>query len=186
MVRYSNPGTKGYYLTVTRSTHGTGATCVGDVDAFTGREAVHSHTLSAMYSYYMIELNRGITVKPSAYKLRSYGSGGGHMVLNWCFQASVDGENWVTLKRHDNDTTISNFGDIGTWYVNGNDFFTYFRVMLTGAEKRGMYHLCLSGFELYGELRREATRSRNAAAAAPSALSGKNLLPSSLCVPPTA
>ena len=149
---YKNPGVDGYYLEVSRSTHGGGATCVGDATAFTGREAVHSHTRSAIHSYYMIKLKQGISVKPMAYKLRSYGHGGGFMPLNWNFEASNDGNEWVTLSTHTNDRTIENFGAIGCWGVTSNRALDSFRIRSTGPDKKGDHYLCLSGFEIYGDL----------------------------------
>ena len=140
---------------MSRSTHGDGAGCVGEVTAFTGREAVHSHTLSAMHSFYMIEFKRGITVKPTAYKLRSYGNGGGYMPLSWNFEASNDKQNWNQLRIHKNERTIANFGAIGSWDVSSESYFQFFRILLTGKDSKGSHYLCLSGFELYGDVRKE-------------------------------
>ena len=99
-----------------------------------------------------VELLLDMKIKPSAYKLRSYSDGDGHFLLNWNFEGSNDGSNWITLKSHSNDSTIADFGAIGSWSVDCNVFYKFFRILLTGLTKTMTHYLSVSGFELYGTL----------------------------------
>jgi len=49
-------------------------------------------------------------VNPTAYMLRHYASWDTECLRNWVFEGSMDGERWVRLKHHDNDTTLNKNG----------------------------------------------------------------------------
>ena len=151
---WNNPSGGTYLQSVNRSAFGDGAACVGPAEAFTGRSMVHSHTRSAMGSYYAIEL-QSHEASPTHYALMCYGPGGGHFPHYWNFEASVDGQTWTLLREHKGDRSIWAEGKIHTWPVAPTraGFYRHFRVVLTGPEKRGRHYLCLSGFEMWGSLR---------------------------------
>ena len=143
----------GKYLRVSRSTHGSAAACCGAVEAFVGRQKCHSHTLSAMGAWYGIELLRH-EVSPTQYSLLSSGPGGGHFPKNWKLEASADGSSWVTLSEHEECADLCEEGKVHSWALETRgEYHRLFRVVLTGNDAKGKMHLCLSGFELWGELR---------------------------------
>eukprot|EP00494_Astrolonche_serrata_P006223 UN06240 len=45
--------------------------------------------------------------RPSDYMLRHYSSWDTECLRNWVFEGSMDGERWIRLRHHDNDTTLS-------------------------------------------------------------------------------
>eukprot|EP01122_Echinamoeba_exundans_P011561 TRINITY_DN4631_c0_g1_i1.p1 TRINITY_DN4631_c0_g1~~TRINITY_DN4631_c0_g1_i1.p1 ORF type:complete len:2986 (-),score=498.77 TRINITY_DN4631_c0_g1_i1:15-8972(-) len=77
---------------------------------------------------------------------------------NFQFQGSKDNVNWVTLHEQSNPCFHRQF-DVTTFRISdGKDYFRYFRVVQNGFYAMGNGQtggpfMCLSGFELYGEMR---------------------------------
>ena len=86
----------------------------------------------------------------------------------WELQGSNDGQSWQTLRRHEEDDSLSDESmSIAAWPVDaGGQSFRCFRVLQTGAnsfegdvddhgtvdddEDENLHHLMLTGIELYG------------------------------------
>ena len=90
-------------------------------------------------------------VKPTAYTLRHDDSGCFYL-RHWNFEGSADGNNWDIIKQHRNDTSISQAKQSKTWTVDGNKYYTMFRIHCTGYNSDGCYYISCHGFELYGHL----------------------------------
>ena len=83
-------------------------------------------------------------------------------LTTWCLQAATDeSQEWVTLKRHDNDTSIRDNGGVGHWSIDLEEprGFNKFRVVTEavtsagGGGGGGGQAVCiLQGLELYGTL----------------------------------
>ena len=68
-------------------------------------------------------------------------------------QASNDGKEWVTLRSHVSDNTLSLPGQYASWPVTGHAaLFPYqmFRLLLTGQNSCQRNNMCLSYVEFYG------------------------------------
>ena len=71
---------------------------------------------------------------------------------NWCLQGSLDGLQWITLRRHDNDSSLTLY-NMGAWPVeNSVTGWRHFRIHQHGPNSHNTHHLCLTGLELYGDL----------------------------------
>eukprot|EP00954_Amorphochlora_amoebiformis_P026316 1378554-Amorphochlora_amoeboformis.AAC.1 len=67
--------------------------------------------------------------------------------------ASNDGENWVTLKTHDDDHALTDKGYAFTWKVRSNGFFyRSFRIQMIGPSSSGNNVLNCDGIELQGQV----------------------------------
>ena len=108
----------------------------------------------------MVEVKRGVTVKPSAFTLANwFNAYDPDCIIDCSFEASNDGTKWTILK-----TTISS-DDISMWWnVECDMFFNFFRILWarTTKEETGpnedliggtdTYELFVKGFEMYGKL----------------------------------
>ena len=92
-------------------------------------------------------------IKPTLYSLRHYTSWKIEALRSWEFQGSVDGQNWITLKKHENDTSLNDKGKTKTWNVDCNEWYSHFRVRMLDKNDNGHWYLCCSGFEIYGHLK---------------------------------
>ena len=110
-----------------------------------------------------VALNFGaLKVTPTAYTLRHYTSWDREALRSWEFQGSTDGQNWITLKKHEHDMSLHQRGKSRTWMLNDeatenakdsnerNTEFTSFRILMTDVNDNGHWFLCLGGFEIYG------------------------------------
>ena len=88
------------------------------------------------------------------------GNATNYSLLHWELQGSNSAPGsdaqWVTLRRHERDSSLPRVGaGVYGWAVNGAASFRRFRVLQTGpnARSRGnSHHLMCSGIELYGVL----------------------------------
>jgi len=68
------------------------------------------------------------------------------------FQGSNDGENWTTLLRHQNDSSINGRFGTASWAVPGiSTPYRMFRILQTGHNSSERNFLALSCIEIYGE-----------------------------------
>ena len=85
-------------------------------------------------------------------------------IENWKFLGSVDGRLWDTIKAHKNDKS---FGDgisqrMAVWRVACTKRYRYFRIALTST--LGVESVCLSRFEIFGQMFSGPARIGNAEA----------------------
>lgn len=123
------------------------------ISAVVGREVVRCLCHDMPNGWFVIDLKE-IRVRPSAYMLRHYSSWDTEALRNWNFEGSPDGGlTWILLRAHTNDTTLEQKGQAYTWPLSGvTQWFSQFRVYMTGPNSNDHNYLCLSGFELYGEV----------------------------------
>jgi hypothetical protein len=58
--------------------------------------------------------------------------------------------------NHIQDTSLKKKGDSNTWTIpNCKNYFSRFRIMITGLNSSQHYHIALSRFEIYGYLVKE-------------------------------
>ena len=131
-------------------------------------DGVTQWSRGASDAWFIIDLKELLLV-PTHYCYRGDFSGAQSQPRTWELQGSTDGLNWVTLRRHVKDQSVTR-GTCGSWHVDGEKKGAYsmFRILNQGSPNR----LCCSGFELYGKAVKEApqaTAASSPAASAPAA-----------------
>eukprot|EP01083_Nonionella_stella_P046664 124921_1 len=94
-----------------------------------------------------------LAVRPSHYSLRHYESWDTEALRNWRLEGSNDGKVWVTLDDRKADQSLQKKGSTCTLRVKAAEFFSFFRILLTGPNSNNHYYVALSGFELFGTVR---------------------------------
>eukprot|EP01112_Ceratiomyxa_fruticulosa_P017491 TRINITY_DN545_c0_g1_i1.p1 TRINITY_DN545_c0_g1~~TRINITY_DN545_c0_g1_i1.p1 ORF type:complete len:536 (-),score=85.54 TRINITY_DN545_c0_g1_i1:62-1669(-) len=107
-------------------------------------------------SWFTIDLGPDRAVIPTCYTLRHGMSFKADSLRTWDLQGSLNGEQWVLIKRHANDQVLNGKFSTHTWPISNGDpvgqSFRYFRILQTGRNSNSRNFLVLSGFEVYGEL----------------------------------
>lgn len=108
-------------------------------------------TMQIPSSWFALDLRQGKLVLMS-YTLRHGGSTKMDCLRNWTLQASEDGQGWIDIIRHTNDTSLNAEFATHTWKAINPKLIAYrhFRVLQTGHNSGNNNFLCLSGIELYG------------------------------------
>ena len=85
--------------------------------------------------------------------MRHYITKATHHLKFWEFQGSNDGENWKCLKKHSDDSSLKGISKSFTWQLSDDvdEYYSFFRIWVTGATDYGNWNLTCSGMELYGE-----------------------------------
>jgi len=120
------------------------------VHEFIGRNKTRTLTQNLQPSFFSVGFGK-FGMKPTRYTLRHYITKATHHLKNWEFQGSNDNENWTCLRKHDNDVSLKGISKSCTWTVDCNEFYSYFRVWVTGATDYGNWNLTCSGMEIYGD-----------------------------------
>ena len=94
------------------------------------------------------------TVSPTHYSFR-HDQNPSNYLRNWKLEGSNDGNTWICLKQHTDDTSINSSLATASRsvQVDQNQFFKFFRVFKTGICSSGTNHLLMNGFEIYGKLK---------------------------------
>jgi hypothetical protein len=118
-------------------------------------------------AWFALELPRGLWLLPHRYSLRHGCSSSANALRSWELQGSADGEHWVCLRSHVNDSSLDARFAVGTWGVgygastasaagdldlDATGVHRFFRVLMTGINSSKGRELRCSGFELYGEV----------------------------------
>ena len=87
-----------------------------------------------------------IQLQIKRYSLRQNGCD--ETMSHWNLEASHDGRDWITLKRHDNDPSLSESaaGQTHSWNVAADAYYAFFRLT---SDKHG---ISFCGLELYGDV----------------------------------
>ena len=101
-------------------------------------------------------LKEHLRLQVTHYCLRHGSSNGTHCLRNWRLEGSNDGNNWTTLRNHNNDQSLPNsgFSEAG-WAVDGCDpgGYRFLRILPHGNNSNGNPQLVCSGIEFYGVLK---------------------------------
>ena len=115
-----------------------------------GRTSLRLVSTDAAGSWMKIDLLQH-RIKLTAYTLRHYSSWDTEALRSWKLEGSMDGNSWITLMNHENDSTLNKKGQAHTWNVpNCNEFYRFFRIYLTGQNSNNHNYLACSGLELFG------------------------------------
>ncbi|XP_074662874.1 E3 ubiquitin-protein ligase HECTD1-like [Tubulanus polymorphus] len=128
----------------------------GRLDDILSREtsALNCHTNDDKKAWFAIDL--GLWVIPTSYTLRhARGYGSRSALRNWQFQVSKDGQTWLSLYNHVDDTSLNEPGSTASWPIEApsdeKQGWRHIRLQQTGKNASGQTHyLSLSGFEIYG------------------------------------
>ena len=126
--------------------------------AIVGTSAVRCVTAPRPNAWFALDFNER-SIAPTHYSLRHYSSWDTEALRTWTFEASVDGQNWIILRSHIDDTSLNAKGATHTWNLPGSAtpvFYRYFRVLQRGLNSNRHNFLALSGFEIYGQMQEPA------------------------------
>eukprot|EP01084_Bolivina_argentea_P049372 90807_1 len=120
---------------------------------FVGRKAVRCLTDEKENAFFTVDFGAAV-IRPTHYTLRHYITWNSVCLINWELQGSNDGQDWTTIKTHTNDTSLYGKGSSHTWKIEEcNEFYSQFKIAMTGKNGDNNWHLCCSGFEMYGVIR---------------------------------
>jgi len=120
-----------------------------------GKQAVRMVTKPNKHAWVVIDLH-DYAIRPTHYTLRHYASWDTEALRNWRFEGSLDGENWKSLREHNNDQSLRFKGQSYTWTLhNVTASYSMFRIFQFDKNSNNHYYLALSGFEIYGDVVRQ-------------------------------
>jgi hypothetical protein len=154
LANYSNPAEKGL-IKITSSPL---ANDSQPASAIVGNEVVRCVTAARAHSWFALDFGER-SIAPTHYTLRHYNSWDTEALRTWTFEASVDGQNWVILRSHLDDTSLNAKGATHTWNLTSENtptYYRYFRILQRGLNSNRHHYLALSGFEIYGRMQEPA------------------------------
>eukprot|EP01083_Nonionella_stella_P110673 324051_1 len=142
---YANPAQSGLVDVVSSEMY------KGESYSFIGRGNVQAYTTNNKGSFFYVDLKKN-KIQPAAYTLKN-GHYGDYHLKAWNLEASNDGETWTCLKKHESDKSLKGEYKSQTWTLNNiNQFYSLFRIVMTGTNGKNNWQLMCSGMELYGDL----------------------------------
>ena len=84
---------------------------------FIGRNKTRTLTQNLQPSFFYVDFGK-YGLKPTHYTLRHYITKPTHHLKFWEFQGSNDGENWICLKKHIDDTSLKGVSKSYTWRLS--------------------------------------------------------------------
>lgn len=128
-----------------------------DEKAIVGRTVCRCVTQPQEGAWMAVEL-KSYQVKPTHYTLRHYDTWDTECARSWNFEGSNGNNEWECLRAHHNDTHLESKGQSYTWEVDVSHFYHIFRIKITGPNSNKHNYLALSGFELYGTLKKKIVK----------------------------
>lgn len=97
----------------------------------------------------------GFTFLPNYYCLRN-GSGFCESALrNWKIEGSNDRKQWYLIKQHFDDKKIElKKSSTAGWKLDALEYYTFFKLSITGPDASGENNLAFGGIEMYGNLKK--------------------------------
>merc|ERR1712228_381609 len=117
---------------------------------FIGRNKTKTFTQDVKGAFFSVNFG-AYGMKVTHYTLRHYISKAEFNLRNWEFQGSNDGEHWKCLKKHTDDNSLKGKSKSHTWPIDTDEYFSYFRVLVTGATDYNCLGIQCSGMEMYGD-----------------------------------
>ena len=139
---------------VAQTSDGTGSS-TSDTSLFVQHhhdQHISNHTENSENAWMAVDLGEGRTLRPNHYCLR----GDRHYhnnFQNWHLEGSHNGSTWVTLRKHQNDSSLPVRTPMSTaaWpVVEQAEAFRHFRILQTGMNSGRTWNLMCTGIELYG------------------------------------
>lgn len=128
----------------------------GSKNMLVGRDLASCNLINQANNWITIIFKK-ISILPTKYSLRHTNARDGECLRNWKLQGSNDGNTWVDLKDHVNDTTLNLKGQSATWdleFEKFNDYFSQIRLYQHGMNSASNHYLSLAGMEFYGYVRK--------------------------------
>ena len=122
-----------------------------EISNFVGREPLRLVTKPEDNAWMQVDFKDKL-IQPSYYSLKHYISWDTECLRNWILQASNDGIRWVTVKKHEEDTSLNEKGATHTWPVQSRGAYRIWRIKQTGLNSNKHKYLACSGIEFYGQL----------------------------------
>jgi len=127
----------------------------GSVEDMVAKEACDSCSLNRVYAWASVEFVDGLTMRPTKYTLSQCLDEDDYTCLrSWVFEGSNDGEEWTVIREHSWDTSFRRAGQSHSWDTpNADEYFSRFRVRMTGEDSDGEWILSAHALEIYGFVR---------------------------------
>ena len=122
-------------------------------------QTLNVHSSDDRHAWFAIDF--GLEFLPSAYTLRHARGYGKSALRHWTVQFSIDGINWIDIKVHTNDFSLTEPGSTHTWNldlpegVDKTKGFRHMRLLQGGKNSSNQTcYISISGLELYGTVLR--------------------------------
>eukprot|EP01084_Bolivina_argentea_P100315 180137_1 len=119
------------------------------LSALVGRLTTRTVTKPHQRSWMCVNL-KTIKMKPTHYTLKHYNSWDTEALRYWNLEGSNDGNSWTPIRQHMDDRALRKAGCSHTWAVDTPQFYSQFRIYMTGRNSNNHWYLACSGMELYG------------------------------------
>ena len=146
---YTNPHSQGWVV-LANSTDPTSGSLENFLEpVYTGNQFY----LQGNNAFLTLDLSAARCLAPNHYCLRDMQTG--YYLRNWRLEGSNDNAAWTVLRTHNNDDTIKSATTAYSWPIVGqeNNFYRYFKIILTGPDSSGGSYNLSCAIELYGMLR---------------------------------
>ena len=119
------------------------------LSALVGRISTRCVTKPHQRSWMQINI-KDVKIKLTHYTLRHYNSWDTEALRYWNLEGSNDGQSWIPIRQHMDDKALRRVGASHTWPVDTNQYFSFFRIYMTGRNSNNHWYLACSGVEFYG------------------------------------
>lgn len=141
-VVWSNPSNNGLSI-------GASAVENGSVEQLCNRSGNDFWTPASPGGWVSFHITTG-KLKCNYYSIKTREVNTDYYPRNWKLQGSNDNSTWVDLDIQVNNTALSSLGQWLSLPIAAVESYSYFRLLVTGVNSNGYYHLCLGEVELYG------------------------------------
>merc|ERR1712228_774104 len=118
------------------------------LNSFVGRIASNCWIDSSEICFISVDL-KSIKIRLNYYTLQSaYWIK--HMLRNWNLEGSNDALKWNVIKKHENDHSFSDAQQTCGWTVDCDEFYSMFRLLVTGPNSSYYWSISCAGIEFYG------------------------------------
>eukprot|EP01084_Bolivina_argentea_P223005 377381_1 len=96
-----------------------------------------------------------LEIHPTYYTLRHGHCFSQGCLQNWNLEAMDDDNKWICLDKQVNNSELAGKYKSASWPIrtSKSNYYTKYRIKMTGEDRSGDYFLCCSGFEIYGDIR---------------------------------
>jgi len=93
-----------------------------------------------------------VKLNPTSYTLQHSTGYKWEVLRHWQFEGSNDKSNWEILVKHTDDQSLKEEkGSMATWTISTNQFYSCFRIVVTGKNSNGKYpNMWISQVKLHG------------------------------------
>jgi polyhydroxyalkanoate synthesis regulator phasin len=103
--------------------------------------------------FFVLQFLHNIEVTPTHYMLKTRHEADANHPRNWKLEGSMDGVNWTIIDVKDNNIMLTGSRFTFVFTVKNTVRCRFLKFTQTGLDSSNWQHLCLSGFDVFGEVR---------------------------------